>query len=101
MSHEERLPSSREMHEEGDGVVVGPGVVTTKSQAKGGLAGITLGGFLGVVIGAILGALIFGGLFGIVITAVCFAFAGGTIGVLLGGSKASEGNVSPTSPADN
>lgn len=98
---EERLPTKREMAEEGDGVVVGPGVVTTKSQAKGGLAGIALGGFLGALLGAILGAFIFGGVFGIVITAICFAFAGGTIGVLLGGAKASEGNVSPTSPADN
>ena len=101
MTEEERLPSDREMAEEGDGVLVGPGVVTTKSQAKGGAAGIVLGGFAGAVIGAILGALIFGGAFGIVITAVCFAFAGGTIGVLLGGAKASEANVSPTSPADN
>lgn len=97
----QRVPSRQEAHEEGDGVLVGPGVVTTKSQAKGGLAGITLGGFLGAVIGAILGALIFGGIFGIVITAICFAFAGGTIGVLLGGTFASEKNVSPTSPADN
>jgi len=89
------------MHDEGDGVLVGPGVVTTKSQAKGGLAGITLGGFLGAVVGAILGALIFGGMFGIIVTAVCLAFAGGTIGVLVGGFTATKSNVSPTSPADN
>ena len=89
------------MAQEGDGAVVGPGVVATKSQAKGGAAGIFLGGLGGAVVGAILGALIFGGTFGIVVTAVCLAFAGGTIGVLLGGTKASEANVSPTSPADN
>ena len=97
----QRVPPQREMNEEGDGVLVGPGVVTTKSQTKGGLAGITLGGFLGAVVGALLGALIFGGMMGIIITAVACAFAGGTIGVLLGGTFASEKNVSPTSPADN
>ena len=98
---EERVPTGREMAQEGDGAVVGPGLVATKSQSKGGLAGIALGGFLGAIAGAILGAFIFGGIFGIVISAICFAFAGGTIGVLLGGTKASEANVSPTSPADN
>jgi len=89
------------MAEEGDGVLVGPGVVTTKSQTKGGLAGIFLGGAGGAILGAIIGAFIFPGLIGIVITAVCGAFAGGTIGVLVGGFTASEGNVSPNSPADN
>lgn len=89
------------MAEEGDGVVVGPGLVTTKSQAKGGLAGIALGGVAGAIVGALIGLIVFGGLFGILITAISFAFAGGTIGVLLGGAKASEANVSPTSPADN
>ncbi len=101
MSMEERQPTRREVHEEGDGAVVGPGVVATKSQAKGATGGIMLGGFLGIVVGAILGSLIFGGMFGIIITAVCFAFAGGTIGALVGGSEASKSNVSPTSPADN
>ena len=98
---EQRVPSETELQQEGDGVVVGPGVVATKSQARGGLAGITLGGFLGAVIGAIAGALIFGGALGIIITAACCAFAGGTIGVLVGGFTASKDNVSPTSPADN
>ena len=97
----ERVPSQQEMQEEGDGVLLGPGVVATKSQTKGGLLGITLGGFLGALVGALIGALIFGGAFGIIITAVCFAFAGGTIGVLTGGFLGAKGNVSPTSPADN
>lgn len=89
------------MQEEGDSALVGPGVVATKSQARGGLAGIILGGAAGAIVGATLGALIFGGLSGIVITAVCFAFAGGTIGVLVGGFQNAKGNVEPTSPADS
>ena len=101
MSTQERVPSERELQEEGDGLLVGPGVVTSKSQARGGVAGIVLGGLGGGIIGALIGALIFGGLSGIVITAVCCAFAGGTIGVLVGGFTNTKDNVSPNSPADN
>lgn len=101
MSTPERVPSERETQEEGDSVLVGPGVVATKSQTRGGIAGIILGGASGAILGAILGAVIFGGMSGIVITAVCFAFAGGTIGVLVGGFTNTKGNVSPTAPADN
>ena len=101
MSTQQRVPSERELQQEGDGLVVGPGVVTTKSQARGGLTGIILGGLGGAIIGALIGALFFGGLAGIVITAVCCAFAGGTIGVLVGGFTNTKGNVSPNSPADN
>src|SRR3712207_5877871 len=97
----QRVPSEREVVEEGDSVLAGPGVVATKSQTRGGIAGISLGGGAGALVGALLGALIFGGIPGIVITAVCFAFAGGTIGVLVGGFTNTKGNVSPTSPADN
>ena len=98
---QQRVPTEREVVEEGDSVLVGPGVVATKSQARGGLTGIFLGGAAGAVIGALLGALIFSGTTGILITAVCLAFAGGTIGVMVGGFVNTKGNVSPNSPADN
>ena len=101
MSTPERVPSEREMAQEGDSFTGGPGVVATKSQARGALTGISLGAIAGAIIGAILGAIIFGGVSGIAITAICLAVAGAVFGAVTGGNVNAKGNVGPTSPADN
>ncbi len=100
-SEERRVPTGPEMEEEGDSVLVGPGVVTTKSQTRGGIAGIILGGGAGLLIGALIGALLFAGMQGVIITAVVGAFCGGTIGTLVGGFVNTKENASPNSPTDN
>jgi hypothetical protein len=83
---DERAEARQEMADELEGVVAAPGVVASKSQAQGGLGGLLGLGFAGLVVGALLGWIVFGGSpQAIVISAVAFAFAGGTAGVLIGG----------------
>ena len=101
MSSQERVPSERELQEEGEHFTGGPGLVATKSQARGGIGGATLGAIVGAIAGGILGALIFGGVAGILISAICVAVAFGVAGGVIGGGQNPKTNVEPTSPADN
>lgn len=101
MSQTERVPSERELQQEGDHFTGGPGVVATKSQARGGLGGAGLGAIAGAIVGAVLGAIMFGGASGIIITAVCGAVAFGVAGGVIGGAQNAKSNVAPDSPADN
>jgi hypothetical protein len=83
---DERAEARHEMAEELEGAVAGPGVVASKSQTQGGAGGLLLFGFVGLVLGVILGLIAFGGSTqAVIISAVAFAFAGGTAGVLIGG----------------
>lgn len=83
---ENKAEARQEMADELEGVAAGPGVVASKSQAQGGLGGLVGLGFVGLVVGVLLGWTVFGGSTqAIVISAIAFAFAGGTAGVLIGG----------------
>ena len=97
---ENKAEARQEMADELEGVVAAPGVVASKSQAQGGLGGLFGLGFLGLVVGALLGWLVFGGSAqAIVISAVAFAFAGGTAGMMIGGILA-PGKKHPDGAAD-
>lgn len=78
--------AQHEMEEEASRLTAGPGMVGTKSQTAGGGAGIVLGGGIGLVIGLIVGLVFFEGALGILASIAAFAFAGGTTGVLIGGT---------------
>ena len=83
---DDKAQARQEMADELEGVVAAPGVVASKSQTQGGLGGMLGLGFVGLVVGALLGLVAFGGSARtVVISAVAFAFAGGTAGVLIGG----------------
>lgn len=81
------------MAEEAEHLTGGPGVVVTKSQARGGLAGIVLGGIAGAAAGAILGVLLFEGRTAVIIAVVAFAVAGATFGGVAGGFLGPKRNV--------
>ena len=83
---DKRAEARQEMADEMEGAVVAPGVVTSKSQTQGGGLGMVGLGFVGLVVGVLLGVLVFGGSTqAVIISAVAFAFAGGTAGALIGG----------------
>lgn len=83
---DDKAHARQEMADELEGVVAAPGVVASKSQTQGGIGGMLGLGFVGLVVGALLGLVAFGGSAQVVvISAVAFAFAGGTAGVLIGG----------------
>ena len=88
------------MQEEGDSLTGGPGVVATKSQARGGLAGIVIGIIVGGGLGALIGLLMGGGSTTVII-AIVGAVAGAVALGVFGGIFNSSRNVSSTSPADN
>ena len=77
--------AEHEMEEEAAKLTAGPGMIGTKTQTAGGGAGIVLGGGLGIVIGLLVGLLFFDGAVGVLASVAAFAFAGGTVGVLVGG----------------
>ena len=81
---ERPVASPQEMHEEGDSFTGGPGVVATKSQARGSLAGIVIGTLLGALLGFLVGSFLEGGR-GMIIAVIVFAVAGATAGGVSGG----------------
>ena len=86
---EDKAQARQEMADELEGVVAAPGVVASKSQTQGGAGGLLGLGFVGLVVGALLGLIAFGGSAqAVVISAVAFAFAGGTAGAIIGGFMA-------------
>ena len=75
--------------ETADNLEVGPGVVATKSQAKGAGGGILIGVVIGAVIGLIVGAIAGGA--AMWIAPVVFAVAGAVaLGVFGGFAKSQE-----------
>jgi predicted lipid-binding transport protein (Tim44 family) len=71
--------------EEAEHFTGGPGVVATKSQARGATGGIVAGALLGALVGFLIGALMFEGARSIIITTVAIAVAGGVFGAVAGG----------------
>ena len=74
------VPTQAEREEEGRSLTGGPGVVATKSQAKGALGGGVVFAIIGALIGLVIGLVAFEGPM-IVITAV----VGGVAGLVFGG----------------
>jgi hypothetical protein len=84
-SRERRVPSEGEMQKEADSITAGPGVLATKSQARGGLIGVLAGAFVGAIVGVVIGLLAFEGAVGVVVATIAFAAAGATAGGVAGG----------------
>lgn len=83
-----RTRGQRELEQEAEGFTGGPGVVASKTQARGGLGGIVAGVTAGAILGLIVGALFFSGSLGLIISVAVFVMAGATFGGLVGGSFA-------------
>ena len=83
-----RNRAQRELEQEAEGFTGGPGVVASKTQARGGLAGAFTGALIGAVLGALIGVIFFEGALGLVIAATVFAVGGATFGGVSGGSFA-------------
>lgn len=74
------VPTQAEEEEEGRALTGGPGVVATKSQAKGAVGGGAIFALIGAIVGLVVGLIAFDGAM-IVITAV----VGGVAGLVFGG----------------
>lgn len=74
------------MEKEAESFTGGPGVVATKSQARGATGGGLVGLIIGAVLGAILGAILFKGAFGMLIGAIALGAAGLVAGGVSGGA---------------
>ena len=81
---EKQIPTQQEMDEEADSFTGGPGVVATKSQARGGIAGIAIGAVIGALLGVLVGALFLQDR-GVIIAVIAFAVAGSVAGGTTGG----------------
>jgi uncharacterized membrane protein len=91
-----RVPSQEEMKQETEHLTGGPGVVATKSQARGSLVGLVAGVVAGALLGALIGLLIFEGALGVAITTIAFGVAGATFGAVSGGFVAPRKKLGPT-----
>jgi hypothetical protein len=91
----DRVAAQREMYEEADSFTGGPGVVATKSQARGSLGGIVIGAIIGAALGLIVGLFI-GSTTGLIISMVAFTFAGATAGGVSGGFVRPKKTVPPS-----
>lgn len=80
-----RSTAQRDLEREADRFTGGPGVVASKSQARGGVGGIVVGLIVGAIIGLIVGLIFFGGALGVIISAVAFAVGGAVFGGVTGG----------------
>lgn len=67
-------------HQETDSFTGGPGVVATKSQARGSIAGALIGAVVGALLGLLVGLLADFMVVGIVVGAVGGAVVGGVAG---------------------
>ena len=77
---------SESLREEADSALIGPGVVATKSQTQGGIAGTVLGAIVGAVLGLLAGFVIWGGRpMAVTIAVIAFAVGGATAGGTMGG----------------
>ena len=83
---DERGQAKEEMRRETESFTAGPGLVASKSQARGGLAGTLAGGVGGALVGLVVGLLAYSETGrAIVISVVSFAVAGATFGAVVGG----------------
>jgi hypothetical protein len=80
-----REQKHEELRQEAEHLTGGPGVVATKSQARGGLTGAAIGAIVGFLVGLGLGAILFEGGRGLWITGAALAVAGAVFGGVVGG----------------
>jgi hypothetical protein len=83
----ENRPEAREtMRREAESLTGGPGVVASKSQARGGLFGAAVGAAGGALLGLVVALVAFSESGrAIVISVIAFAVAGSTFGAVVGG----------------
>ena len=81
---------------ETDSMTVGPGVVATKSQARGGLFGVLVGAIVGAIVGLLIGLAIDLP----VVTTIVGAVAGGVFGAVAGGGQNPKQNLGTRSEGD-
>jgi hypothetical protein len=93
-------PREKKMHDEVEGVTGGPGVVATKSQARGGGIGAVIGGVVGALVGLVVGMLMFDGGRAVVISVVALAVAGAVFGGVAGGIGRSMNMLEKSGRAD-
>ena len=77
---ERREPERAAAHAETDAFTGGPGVVATKSQARGGVVGAVVGAVAGALLGLVVGLLADVLVVGIVVGAVAGSVVGGVAG---------------------
>jgi membrane associated rhomboid family serine protease len=80
-----REKEHEQLRREAEGFTAGPGVVASKTQARGSLAGVLIGVVVGAVLGIIIGVAVFDANRSVVITAVAVAIAGAVFGGVTGG----------------
>ena len=89
--NEDRLDAQLDaQQQEAEHLVSVPPIIMTKSQAKGGLAGIAMGAIVGVILGAIIGVVFFNSMFGLVVSILAAGFTGVTAGAISGGIAGSS-----------
>ena len=71
--------------EEAEHFTGGPGVVATKSQARGATGGIIVGALVGALVGFLIGAMVFEGARSIIIATIAIVVAGAVFGAVAGG----------------
>lgn len=77
---ERQEPERQAAHAETDSFTGGPGVVATKSQARGSVAGAVIGAIVGALLGLVIGLLADVLVVGIVVGAVAGSVVGGVAG---------------------
>ncbi|CAN5654824.1 hypothetical protein BH24ACT26_BH24ACT26_12230 [soil metagenome] len=83
---DERAQARKDMRHEAEHLTSGPGLVASKSQARGSLAGIVAGILGGAALGLVVALIAFSGSTrAIVISVIAFAVAGMTFGGVVGG----------------
>ena len=91
----DRVAAQREMHEEADSFTGGPGVVASKSQARGSMGGMVIGAIVGAILGLVVG-LFMEHTTGLVISIVAFTIAGIVAGGVSGGFVRPKKTVPPS-----
>lgn len=88
MSEGHREREHEQLRREAEGFTGGPGVVASKTQARGGLAGAVIGAIVGAVIGIAIGIAVFDANRSVIITAIAVTIAGAVFGGVAGGATA-------------
>lgn len=96
MTERHREQEHEQLRREADSFTGGPGVVATKTQARGGLAGALIGAIVGALIGVVIGVAFFDANRSIWITAIALAVAGAVFGGVAGGFVAPRKKLSGT-----
>ena len=92
----DRQEQRKDVAAETDSMVGGPGVVATKSQARGALTGALIGAVVGAILGLIVGVLVDLP----VVTTIVGAVAGGVFGGVAGGGQNPKQKLGGSSEGD-